>query len=491
MAEMIWNAAVSVYNFIMDNIVLINIFLALVIVFFQRRSPQTVWTWLLLLYFIPILGFVMYLIIGQDFHKSRMFKAKEIEGELKYAVRRQEETIYYKRLRMANPEMSRFKDLILYNLEAGEAVLTDNNDIRVYTDGKEKFRALIEEMKQAKRYIHMQYYIIRNDELWQEVEKVLIQKAREGVEVRVLFDSMGCRTMKNRDWERLEKEGIQVAEFFPALLGQLQLRVNYRNHRKIIVIDGRVGFVGGFNVGREYLGRDKKFGYWRDTHLCIEGAAVTSLAVRFVLDWNYAAKENLFLEDSLFEIPQYTRNGRDPVQIISSGPDSKTKMIHDNYLRLIHRAQDHVYIQTPYFIPDDSILDALKIAAKSGVDVRIMIPCKPDHPFVYWATYSYIGEMVAAGAKCYVYNNGFLHAKTLSIDGMVACVGTANMDFRSFGLNFEVNAVIYSERTVQRLERAFENDMTLCTQVTRKVYDERGLVIKAKEQFSRLLSPLL
>ena len=275
------------------------------------------------------------------------------------------------------------------------------------------------------------------------------------------------------------------------LLGQLQLRVNYRNHRKIVVIDGRVGFVGGFNVGREYLGRDKKFGYWRDTHLCIEGAAVTSLAVRFVLDWNYAAKENLFLEDSLFEIPQYTRNGRDPVQIISSGPDSKTKMIHDNYLRLIHRAQDHVYIQTPYFIPDDSILDALKIAAKSGVDVRIMIPCKPDHPFVYWATYSYIGEMVAAGAKCYVYNNGFLHAKTLSIDGMVACVGTANMDFRSFGLNFEVNAVIYSERTVQRLERAFENDMTLCTQVTRKVYDERGLVIKAKEQFSRLLSPLL
>ncbi len=311
------------------------------------------------------------------------------------------------------------------------------------------------------------------------------------MEVRVLFDSMGCRTMKNRDWERLEKEGIQVAEFFPALLGQLQLRVNYRNHRKIVVIDGRVGFVGGFNVGREYLGRDKKFGYWRDTHLCIEGAAVTSLAVRFVLDWNYAAKENLFLEDSLFEIPQYTRNGRDPVQIISSGPDSKTKMIHDNYLRLIHRAQDHVYIQTPYFIPDDSILDALKIAAKSGVDVRIMIPCKPDHPFVYWATYSYIGEMVAAGAKCYVYNNGFLHAKTLSIDGMVACVGTANMDFRSFGLNFEVNAVIYSERTVQRLERAFENDMTLCTQVTRKVYDERGLVIKAKEQFSRLLSPLL
>ena len=275
MAETIWNSAVSVYHFMMDNLVVINILLSLVIVFFQRRSPQTVWTWLLLLYFIPILGFVLYLLIGQDFHKSRMFKAKEIEGEIKYAVRRQEETIYRRRLRLTNPAVARYRDLILYNLEAGQAVLTDNNDVRIYTDGKEKFKALLEEMKKAKKYIHFQYYIIRNDELWQHIEPVLIKKAKEGVEVRILFDSMGCRGMHNRDWERLEKEGIHVAEFFPALFGNLQLRMNYRNHRKIVVIDGRVGFVGGFNVGREYLGLDKKkFGYWRDTHLCIEGAAV-------------------------------------------------------------------------------------------------------------------------------------------------------------------------------------------------------------------------
>ena len=491
MAETIWNGAVTIFEFIMDHLLIINVLLSLIIVFFERRSPQAVWTWLLLLYFIPIVGFILYLVIGQDFHKSRMFKAKEIEGELKYAVRKQEETIYRRQLRLANPELNRFRDLILYNLEAGQAVLTDNNDIRIYTDGKEKFHALIEEMKQAKKYIHLQYYIIRSDELWQQIEPVLIAKAHEGVEVRVLFDSMGCRTMHNRDWERLEREGVQVAEFFPAFLGQLQLRMNYRNHRKIVVIDGRIGFVGGFNVGREYLGLDSKFGYWRDTHLCIEGAAVTSLAVRFVLDWNYAAKENLFQRDSLFELPQYVRGGHDPVQIISSGPDSQTKTIHDNYLHLIHSAKDHVYIQTPYFIPDDSILDALKIASRAGIDVRIMIPCKPDHPFVYWATYSYIGDMVAAGAKCYVYNNGFLHAKTLSVDGMVACVGTANMDIRSFGLNFEVNATIYSERTVQKLERAFENDMNQCTYITRKIYEERSLVIRIKEQFSRLLSPLL
>ncbi len=177
------------------------------------------------------------------------------------------------------------------------------------------------------------------------------------------------------------------------------------------------------------------------------------------------------------------------MQIISSGPDSQTKEIHDNYLRLIHHAKDHVYIQTPYFIPDDSILDALKIASQSGVDVRIMIPCKPDHPFVYWATYSYIGEMVAAGAKCYVYDNGFLHAKTLSVDGLVACVGTANMDIRSFALNFEVNATIYSERTVGRLEAAFENDITQCKQVTRKVYDERSLLIRAKRAVFKVVIP--
>ena len=268
MAETIWNGAVSVYHFMMDNLVVINILLSLVIVFFQRRSPQTVWTWLLLLYFIPILGFVLYLLIGQDFHKSRMFKAKEIEGELKYAVRRQEETIYRRRLRLTNPAVARYRDLILYNLEAGQAVLTDNNDVRIYTDGKEKFKALLEEMRKAKKYIHFQYYIIRNDELWQHIEPVLIQKAREGVEVRILFDSMGCRGMRNRDWERLECEGIHVAEFFPALLGKLQLRMNYRNHRKIVVIDGRVGFVGGFNVGREYLGMEEKSSVIGEIRIC-------------------------------------------------------------------------------------------------------------------------------------------------------------------------------------------------------------------------------
>lgn len=491
MLEIAGDGFLTVYRWMMEHLFVINIIFSLIIIFFRRRNPTTVWAWLLLLYFVPILGFVLYLLLGQNFRKERMFKMKEIEGEIKYAVRRQEESIYRKKLRLRDPELERFKRLILYNLNEGEAVLTDNNDIRIYTDGREKFQALISEMEHARNYIHVQYYIIKNDELWKEIEEVLLRKARQGVEIRVLFDSMGCRGMRHSDWARLKKAGIKVAEFFPALLGKLQLRINYRNHRKIVVIDGRIGFVGGFNVGREYVGLDKKFGYWRDTHICIEGSAVTSLAVRFVLDWNYAARENLFLEDRLFEIPDYVRGGRDPVQIISSGPDSSSQEIRDNYLRLIHMARKNIYLQTPYFIPDDDIRDALIIAAKSGIDVRIMIPCKPDHPFVYWATYSYLGEMIEAGARCYTYDNGFLHAKCMCVDGLVTCMGTANMDIRSFSLNFEVNAVVYSARTTEKLMEAFENDIMKSTLVTRKKYEQRDLILRVKEQFCRLFSPVL
>ena len=212
--------------------------------------------------------------------------------------------------------------------------------------------------------------------MWEEIERVLVRKAAEGVEVRVLFDSMGCRGRSGigrAEKKRLTESGVQVAEFFPAIMGKLQLRMNYRNHRKIVVIDGRTGFLGGFNIGEEYLGRDPKFGYWRDTHIRVEGSAVTSLAVRFVLDWNFAAKDNLFLKDRLFQIPSYKKRGDKLVQIISSGPDSASPLIRDNYLRLIHMAARSIYIQTPYFIPDEDIRSALLIAIRSGVDVRIML----------------------------------------------------------------------------------------------------------------------
>jgi len=491
MLETIWKMSVTALIWLFDHLVLVNMVLSVVIIFFQRRRPATVWAWLLVLYFIPILGFGLYLLLGQDHRKTRMFRTKEIEEELKYAVRKQEESLSRNQMRFRDEQMQQFQSLILYNLNAAEAVLTDNNDVQIYTDGLEKFDALAAEMERAEKYIHIQYYIIRNDAVWQKLEEVLVRKIQQGVRVRMLYDGMGSRSTKKKDWERIRQLGIEVGEFFPALLGKLHMRLNYRNHRKIVVIDGKVAFLGGFNIGAEYVGADKKFGYWRDTHLCIEGAAVTSLAVRFAMDWNYAAKQNLFLEDTLFEVPQYERKGKIPIQIISSGPDSLKQEIRNNYLKLINEAKDHIYIQSPYFIPDETIVNALVMAAEAGVEVKIMIPCKPDHPFVYWASYSYMGEMLEAGAKCFTYKNGFLHAKMVTIDGLVSCCGTANMDIRSFQLNFEVNATIYSTNTTQKLEEAFQQDLKKAEEIHLGVYRKRSVMIRAKEQISRLLSPIL
>lgn len=475
----------------MGHLILWNMLFAIIIIFFERKEPRSVWAWLLLLYFIPFLGFLFYLLLGTDMHKRKMFRMKEVEDKLNEEVRGQEYRLRNRKPDEADEEIDRYRDLIMFNLESSGAVLTDDNDVTIYTDGNAKFDALIEDMRRAERYIHMEYYIIKNDVVFQRIIEVLKEKAAEGVEVRILFDSMGCRTVKNRFWRELNSCGIQTAEFFPALLGRLQLRVNYRNHRKIVIIDDKVGYVGGFNVGKEYIGLDRNFGHWRDTHLRIQGGAISGLQLRFILDWNYAADQNLFANGKYLEDMHPAMQGGSKIQIISSGPDNTLKQIRDNYLQLIHKARYKISIQTPYFIPDESMVSALMIAIRSGVEVRIMIPCKPDHPFVYWATYSYIGDMVMAGAKCYTYENGFLHSKGLVVDDEVLCYGTANMDIRSFSLNFEVNAVVYDADKAKEMTAIFDRDLEYCVQITRESYASRGLKTRFKEQVCRLLSPLL
>lgn len=488
--ELIWQDVLDVLRFLMQHLIFINCILSIVIIFFQRKNPTSVWTWLLLLYFIPIVGFVFYLLIGGDMHKRKMFRTKEAEDRIHEAIHSQELSIRTKELQQEFPHLKQYSDLIYYNLESAGAVLTDDNGLRVFTDGNAKFNALVADMEKAREHIHIQYYIIKDDVLFQRIKEVLIRKAKEGVEVRILFDGMGGRFVKRKCWKELERQGIMTAEFFPALLRRFHLRINYRNHRKIVVIDGKIGYVGGFNIGREYIGLEKKFGYWRDTHLRIEGSAVAGLQVRFILDWNYAAGQNLLKEESYFPAPE-GRRGDCKMQIISSGPDSQIQHIRNNYLRLIAKAEKSIYIQTPYFIPDEAIFDALMVAVYSGVEVNIMIPCKPDHPFVYWATYSHIGDLVLAGARCYTYNNGFLHAKGLVSDGRAYCYGTANMDIRSFKLNFEVNAVVYSRREAERMVEIFKEDLKHCRQITKDVYTRRSLLVRLKEQVCRLLSPLL
>lgn len=489
--ENTWEIVKTAMDLIFGHLFFWNLLFAVIIVFFQRRDPKSVWAWLLLLFFIPGLGFVFYLLLGVDMHKRKMFKIKEVEDHLNEAIRQQESQIKSKKLEQRDREIIGYTDLIMYNLETSGAVLTDNNDVDFFVDGNDKFNALIEDLKRAERFIHIQYYIIRNDILFSRIREVLVEKAAQGVEVRILFDGMGCRSINHSYWKELQKQGIMTAEFFPALLRRLQLRINYRNHRKIVVIDNRVAYVGGFNIGREYIDLDEKFGHWRDTHLRIQGGAVSGLQLRFILDWNYAARENLLQRPELLESQEGGIRDQCEMQIISSGPDNTIEQIRDNYMRLITKAKQRIYIQTPYFIPDEAVLKALLIAVRSGIEVNIMIPCKPDHPFVYWATYSYIGDMVMAGANCYTYQNGFLHSKGIIVDGEVFCYGTANMDIRSFSLNFEVNALGYSKKKAKELEQIFREDLKYCKKVTKDIYAGRSLLIRLKEQVCRLLSPLL
>lgn len=481
----------TVTQFLFTHLVILNMLFAIIIIFFQRRDPKSVWAWLLLLFFIPVLGFVFYLLLGQDMHKRKMFRNKELEDHIGEDIRQQEQRLKVRDEQELDENIHGYEDLVMYNLETGDAVLTKDNDVDIFIDGNEKFHALMEDLRKAEHFIHIQYYIIKNDVLFQQIRDILIEKAAQGVEVRVLFDAMGCRTVRHSCWKKLNAAGVRTAEFFPAILRRLQLRINYRNHRKIVVIDNKVAYVGGFNIAKEYIDLDERFGHWRDTHLRIHGSAVLSLQVRFILDWNYASGENLLQRSELFR--GAVSGGRDKcdIQIISSGPDKTTRQIHDNYLRLINKAEKNIYIQTPYFIPDEAILNALMIAVKSGIEVNIMIPCMPDHPFVYWATYSYIGDMVMAGANCYTYNNGFLHSKGMIVDEKVLCYGTANMDIRSFALNFEVNAVVYDRRKASEMVDIFRKDLEVCRQITRDDYAVRKLKIRIKEQVYRLLSPLL
>ena len=489
--EVVWEVIQNIISYIAGHLPYINLIFAIIIVFIQRKDPKSVWAWLLILYFIPVLGFVFYLLVGTDIYKERMFRNKEIEDQLSDAVRKQKMIIGSSELADYYPEMAKYSDVVLYNLQTAGAILSDDNEVQTITDGKEKFRMLFEDLEKAQHSIHVEYYIIKDDEVFARMKEILCRKVKEGVEVRLLFDAMGCRTMGKKKWQELEESGIEIAEFFPAFFGRLQLRINYRNHRKIVVIDGKVGYVGGFNVAREYVGLDEKFGYWRDTHLRIEGSAVALLQSRFILDWNYAYRKHVIPFERYIVVSERMPGSGKPVQIISSGPDTHEQSIRDTYLRLIHKATKSIYIQTPYFIPDEAIFTALQIAVESGIEVNIMIPCKPDHPFVYWATYSYIGELVLAGANCYTYNNGFLHAKGIVVDEEVLCYGTANMDIRSFALNFEVNAIVYDREKAQEMADCFREDLKVCKKISRNGYLSRSAFIRMKERVCRLFSPVL
>lgn len=479
-----WMGVTSV---LLSVVMVVNIILGVSIVFLERKNASSTWAWLMVLLFIPIIGFILYLIFGKPISKGRIFvwDTKSRLG-LKAAVQGQLREIEQNEFHYNDEDMKRYQSLIYLNLRTDASLLSQNNSVDILLDGKEKFDRLMQDMRRAKNHIHLIYYIVRNDELGNQIADVLIKKANEGVSVRFLYDAMGGRRLGKGYVKRLREAGVQVEEFFPAKV--INFKINYRNHRKLAIIDGKVGYIGGFNIGDEYLGKKRKFGYWRDTHLRMKGSAVENMQTRFILDWNQAAKEEIHYEDDFY---QSERAGDAAVQIVSSGPDQEMEQIKNGYIKMIMEAKEYVYIQTPYFIPDDSLRDALRIAALSGVDVKVMIPNKPDHPFVYWATLSYSGDLLEAGGEVYIYQNGFMHAKMLIVDGKISTVGTANIDVRSFRLNFEVNAFIYDKKITQELEEAFDQDIKRSTQMTKKLYDKRSIGIRIKESISRLLSPVL
>ncbi|MDU7441886.1 MAG: cardiolipin synthase, partial [Clostridium sp.] len=284
--------------------------------------------------------------------------------------------------------------------------------------------------------------------------------------------------------------GGKFSLFFPGILPHVNTRINYRNHRKIVVIDGVYGYVGGFNVGKEYINQDPEFGFWRDTHVRIKGDAVNDLNERFLLDWCYASEENI--KDFDKYINEYKDQCGDvSMQIVTSGPDHKEEYIKNAYIKIINNAKKNVYLETPYFVPDAPVLEALRISGLSGVDVRIIIPGKADHFFMKWAASSYIGELLDAGVRVYSYNNGFIHAKTMVSDSGVMSIGTANMDIRSFKLNFEVNAFIYDDRIALDGEEQFRKDMAFSEEITKETYNNRSLLLRIEESLIRLVSPIL
>ncbi|WP_449354973.1 cardiolipin synthase [Virgibacillus natechei] len=476
-------------TFLLGFVIIFNIILGFSIVFLERKDASSTWAWLMVLLFLPIAGFLLYLIFGRPISKKRIFTwdTKSRLG-VKTAVQSQLRALEEGSFHFKHDGIAKYEDLVSLHLRNDDAIFTHDNQVEIYTDGADKFDALIEDIEKATDHIHLLYYRIRSDQLGCRVADILIKKANEGVEVRVLFDDMGSRSLGRKYIKRLQQAGILVEAFFPPKLPKLNFKINYRNHRKLAIIDGKVGYIGGFNIGDEYLGQKKKFGYWRDTHLRIYGHAVQNMQTRFILDWNQASRNDILYEDRFYDsVP----SGDVGVQIVSSGPDSDWEQIKNGYIKMIMEAKEYIYIQTPYFIPDESLRDVLRIAAMSGVDVKVMIPNKPDHPFVYWATLSSVGDLLNAGAEVYMYQNGFLHAKTIVVDGKISSVGTANIDVRSFRLNFEVNAFLYDQDLTQRLDDAFNRDIMLSTQLTKKLYQQRSLGIRFKESVSRLISPVL
>ena len=484
---------------IIEVLWLINIGFAIWTVFRTRRDIASTWAWLLVLSVFPVIGFIIYLFVGRKLSSDDIFTIRaEQEAFGKKLVERQQKRVRGHQLLVSSGKLARARQLISLSLSLDRALVTFNNKVHVFTDGHQLFDKLIDDINHAEKQVYVEFYTFYADDLGKRVLTALEAAAKRGVTVKVLYDLSGSRGTTYRFFAHLEELGGDAQPFNSKSNKRITTpRLNYHLHRKIVVIDQQIGYIGGFNIGDQYLGTVPKFGYWRDTHFRIVGQAAMMLMVRFGMDWNTTCRKtdkqriDLTAPFKNFKVEQPTDEEDVAMQIVSSGPDNDNFAIRRGYESIISSARKYVYIQTPYLIPGEPILESLVIAARSGIDVRIMIPCMPDHPFVYRATEYYAKYLVNNGVKVYKYDNGFIHAKTMVSGNNLASVGSANQDYRSYRLNFEANAFAYSEQLTAELKAAFERDMEKSTLLTPEYFAKQSNWRKFKQYFSRLLSPIL
>ena len=484
---------------IMGILFLINyilcIFAVLGMIFISKKRPTKVVSWTLLL-LVPFVGLFIYIVFGAGLSRfdKRMIKKYELSsGEYNSHIKKQISRLEH--TDDNNIYAGDYNDIVMLNLKYAESVLHNHNDIQFFLDGSSVFESMMNDIKNAKSSIHLEYYIFANDKTGKSLIKLLTEKAKEGVEVRILYDAIGSIRTTKHTFKKLRKAGGQTSTFFPPFLNIkfLNFKANYRNHRKIAVIDGKIAYTGGFNIRDDHMGKSKRLSPWRDTSVRIIGGAIKSFQNIFLSDWRFATKDKsspeYYFNDKYF--PKVTKdNLSTPMQVLVCGPTSVDEQIKACMIKMIYSAKKSIKIQTPYFVPDQSFVDALKMARLSGIDVEIMFPRKKDHWYMYYANLGYIDELLKYGIKAYEYD-GFIHSKVLLVDDKIITLGSCNMDIRSFALNFENNVVIYDEKKALEYSKYFDED----TKHSR-VYDEnarkdKNILQKIAITFCRLFAEIL
>ena len=454
---------------------------AVLVVVSENRNPLKTISWVLVLLLLPFVGLVFYFFFGQNTRKLIIVSRRTYRR-----IMRRPMTYLLPQVLDEIPD--ELEPFVALNYRNTHAPVLDYSDMAIYTSGGEMFDALKEAIRNAKNYIHLQFYIFDNDNIGHEIRNLLIAKAREGVKVRVMYDDVGNFHVLNSFYRGMEKAGIEVACYLRVVFPLLTSKVNYRNHRKLTVIDGEIGFIGGMNIADRY--RDGvSWGRWRDTHISFKGAGVQGLQSSFLIDW-YTATKTL-LSDKEYFPPYKVEPSPSLLQIVPGGPIDRWRSLLQATVLIISRARHYLYIQTPYLLPTEGINQALQTAARCGVDVRIMIPHRCDAFMPGTASKSYVTDLLSAGVKVYLYTEGFLHSKLIVCDDYVSVVGSANMDFRSFEHNFETNAYLYDRDTALRFKEIFHADEAACRKVLYEKWKKRPLYKRFTESVMRLFSPLL